>query len=55
VSDDVKRRKDTLEHADLKLRHEQPAGELGRPDTPSHGQRQSQAVNEEGVMGRVGE
>jgi hypothetical protein len=35
VSDDVKRRKDTLEHADLKLRHEQAAGELGGLDTPS--------------------
>jgi hypothetical protein len=43
-------RKDTVEHADPKLRHEQAAGELGGPGTPSHSQRQSQAVVEEGMM-----
>jgi hypothetical protein len=49
VSDDVRRRKDTVEHADPKLRHEQAAGELEGPGTSSHGQHQSRAVNEEGV------
>jgi hypothetical protein len=44
------RRKDTVEHADLKLRHEQAAGELGGPGTSSYGQRQGRAVNEEGVV-----
>jgi len=52
ASDDVRRRKDTAEHADLKLRHEQVAGELGGPGTSSHGQRQSRPVNEEGVIER---
>ena len=42
--------KDTVEHADPKLRHEQPAGELGEPGTPSHSQRQSRAIDEEGVI-----
>jgi hypothetical protein len=32
------------------LRHEQAAGELGGRGTPSHGQRQGRAVDEEGVM-----
>jgi hypothetical protein len=41
---------DTVEHADPKLRPEQAAGELGGPGTPLHGQRQSRAVDEEGVM-----
>jgi hypothetical protein len=50
VSDDVRRRKDTVEHADPKLRHEQPAGELEGSGTPSHGQRQSRSINEEGVI-----
>jgi hypothetical protein len=50
VSDDVRRRKDTVEHADSKLRHEQPAGELGGSGTPSHGQRQRRVVDEEGVI-----
>jgi hypothetical protein len=39
-----------VEHADSKLRYEQAASELGGPGTPSHGQRQSRAVDE----GRVG-
>ena len=39
-----------VEHADLKLRHEQLAGELGELGTPLHGQRQSRAVDEEGVI-----
>jgi hypothetical protein len=39
-----------VEHADLKLRHEQAAGELGGPGAPSNGQRQSRAVDEEGVI-----
>ena len=51
MSDGV-RRKDTVEHADPRLRHEQAAGELGGPGTPSHGQRQSQAVVEEGLIER---
>jgi hypothetical protein len=50
VSDDVRRRKDTVKYADLKLRHEQAAGELGGPGTLSHGQRQSRAVDEESVI-----
>jgi hypothetical protein len=50
VSDDVRRRKDTVEYADPKLRHEQAAGELGGPGTPSQGQHQSRAVDEEGVI-----
>jgi hypothetical protein len=44
------RGKDTVEHADLKLRHEQAAGELGGLGDPSNGQRQSRAVDEEGVI-----
>jgi hypothetical protein len=36
--------------ADPKLRHEQAAGEPGGPGTSSHGQRQSPAVDEEGVV-----
>jgi hypothetical protein len=55
VSDDVRRRKNTVEHADLKLRHEQTAGELGGLGAPSHCQLQSRAVDEEGVMEGVGE
>jgi hypothetical protein len=50
VSDDVGRRKDTVEYAGPKLRHEQAASELGGPGTPSHGQRQSRAIDEEGVI-----
>jgi hypothetical protein len=50
VLDDVRRRKDTVEHADPKLRHEQAAGELGGPGTSSHGQHQSRAVDEEGMI-----
>jgi hypothetical protein len=50
VPDEVWRRKDTVEHADPRLRHEQAAGELEGPGTPSHGQRQSQADVEEGLM-----
>jgi len=49
VSNDV-RTKDTVERADPKLRHEQATGELGGPVTPSHGQRRSRAIDEEGVM-----
>jgi hypothetical protein len=48
------RRKDTVEHADLKLTHEQAASELGGPSTPSHGHRLSQAVDEAGVHQRAG-
>ena len=54
VSDDVGRRKDTVERANPKLRHEQAASEPGGPGTPSHGQRQSQAVDEAGMHRRVG-
>jgi hypothetical protein len=50
VSDDVERRKDTVEHADPKLRHEQAVSEFAGPGTPSHGQRRSRAVDEEGVI-----
>jgi hypothetical protein len=50
VSDGLRRRKHTVNHVNPKLRHEQVAGELGRPGTPSHGQRQSRAVDEESVM-----
>ena len=55
MSDDVKRKKDTVEHADPKLRHEQAADELRGLGTPSHGQRQSRAVDEECVIKGVGE
>ena len=53
----VRRRgeKGTVEHADPKQRHEQAASELGGPGTPSYGQRQSRAVDEEGVIEGVGE
>jgi hypothetical protein len=54
-SDDVRRKKDTVEHADPKLRHEQAADELRGLGTPWHGQSQSRAVDEEGVMEGVGE
>jgi hypothetical protein len=53
VSDDVRR--DTVEYADPKLRHEQAAGKIGGLGTPSHGQSQSRDVDEEGVMEGVGE
>jgi hypothetical protein len=36
--------------ADPKLRHGQATGELGGPGTSSHGQRQSRAVDEEGMV-----
>jgi hypothetical protein len=39
-----------IEYAGLKLRHKQVASELRGPGIPSHGQRQSQAVDEEGVI-----
>jgi hypothetical protein len=55
VSDDVRRKKDTVEHTDPKLRHEQAADELRGLGTPWYGQRQSRAVDEEGVMEGVGE
>jgi hypothetical protein len=44
------RRKDTVEHVNPKLRHDQAASELGGPGTPSHGWRQSRAVNEEDMI-----
>ena len=46
----MRRRKDTVEHVDPKLRHEQTASELRGLGTLSHGQRRSQAVDEEGVI-----
>ena len=49
MSDDVAR-KNTVEHADLRLRHEQVASELGGPSTPSYGQRQSRPAGEEDVI-----
>jgi hypothetical protein len=39
-----------FEHADPKLSHELAASEPRGPGTPSHGQRQSRPVNEEGVI-----
>ena len=48
MSDDVRRRKDTVEYPDPKLRHEQAVSELEGPGTPSHGQHQSQTVLEVG-------
>ena len=53
MSGDVRRRKDTVEHADPG--HEQAADELRGLGTPWHGQRQSRAVDEEDVMEGVGE
>ena len=47
MSDDVRRGKEMVEHADSKLRHRQVASE---PGTPLYGQRQSQADVEEGLM-----
>jgi hypothetical protein len=42
-----------VEYADPKLRHEQAVGKLEGPGTPSHGQRHSQAVDEEGVPSTI--
>jgi hypothetical protein len=42
--------KGTVKHADPKLRYEQAVSELEGPGAPSHGQRQSQTVDEEGVI-----
>jgi len=39
-----------VEHADSEPRHEQAAGKLRGPGTPSHGQRQSRAVDDEDVI-----
>ena len=36
MSDDVRRRKDTVEYMNPKLGHEQAAGELSELGTPSH-------------------
>jgi hypothetical protein len=47
MSDDVRRGKETVEHADSKLRHRQVASE---PGTPLYGQRQTQAADEGGVI-----
>jgi hypothetical protein len=50
MSDDVRRRKNTVEHVDPELRHEQAAGELRGPGTSSYGHRQGWAVDEENVI-----
>jgi hypothetical protein len=49
VSDDVRRRKGAVEHADL----EQAISESRGPGTLSHGQRQSRAVGEDAIEGWV--
>jgi hypothetical protein len=53
VSDDLRIREDMVEYVDPKLRHEQAVGKLEGPGTPSHGQRHSQTVDEEGVPGTI--
>ena len=39
-----------VDHADPRPTHDQPASDLGGPSDPSYFQRQSQAVDEEGVI-----
>jgi hypothetical protein len=47
------KRKDMVEHTDPKLKRERAVGKLEGPGTPSHSQRQSQTVDEEGVSGTI--
>jgi hypothetical protein len=44
------REKDTVQYAGPRLRHGHAASEFGGPGTLSRGQRQSRAIDEEGVI-----